>query len=99
MTVLEYSYVDTREPRRNSKSRGLATYSGAVIVFLAVTRKPAETSRALTGQLTSYTTRHTKISYSLACQCSQVNLHVTPLDTSKIAADSHVNVSRPTHLL
>jgi hypothetical protein len=45
--LLEHSHVDTREPRRNSKTRGLTTYSGAVIVFLAVMREPAETSKAL----------------------------------------------------
>jgi hypothetical protein len=51
------------------------------------------------GQLTRYTTRHTKISCSLACQCSQVNLPPTPPDTLRSAAASHVNVRRLTDLL
>jgi hypothetical protein len=51
------------------------------------------------GQLTSYTTRHTKISYSLAYQCSQVNLQATPPDTPKLATAPHINVRRSTYLL
>jgi hypothetical protein len=35
----------------------------------------------LAGQLTTYTTRHTMISYSLAYQGSQVNVPTTPPET------------------
>jgi hypothetical protein len=51
------------------------------------------------GQLTSYTTRHTNISYSLAYQCSQINLQATPPDTPISATASHINVRRLTYLL
>jgi hypothetical protein len=51
------------------------------------------------GQLTSYTTRHTKVSYCLAYQCSQVNLLPTPPDTPRSATAFHVNVCWPTHFL
>jgi hypothetical protein len=51
------------------------------------------------GRLTSYTTRHTEISCSLAHQCSQVDLPSTPPDTPRSAAASHVNVCRSTYLL
>jgi hypothetical protein len=51
------------------------------------------------GQLTRYTTRHTKISYSLAYQCSQVNLQTTPPDTLRSATASHSNVRRSTYKL
>jgi hypothetical protein len=51
------------------------------------------------GQLTSYTTRHTKVSYCLAYQCSQVNLHATPPDTPRSGTAFHVNVCWPTHFL
>jgi hypothetical protein len=46
------------------------------------------------GQLTYYTTRHTKISYSLAYQYAQVNLLATPPDTPRSATASHINVRR-----
>jgi hypothetical protein len=51
------------------------------------------------GQLTCYTTRHTKISYSLAYQCSLLNLHATPSDTPRSVTASHINVRRSTYLL
>jgi hypothetical protein len=51
------------------------------------------------GQLTSYTTRHTKISYSLAYQCWQVNLLSSPPDTLRSATASHINVPRSTYKL
>jgi hypothetical protein len=51
------------------------------------------------GQLTHYTTRHTKISCSLARQCLQVNLRPTTPDTPRSAAASHVNVRRLTYAL
>jgi hypothetical protein len=51
------------------------------------------------GQLTNYTTRHTNISYSLACQYSQVNLQATPPDTPRLATASHVNIRRSTYIL
>jgi hypothetical protein len=52
-----------------------------------------------TGQLTYYTTRHTKISYSLEYQCLQVNLPTTPPDTPRLATASHINVHRSTYVL
>jgi hypothetical protein len=51
------------------------------------------------GLLTSYTTRHNIISSSLACLCSQVYLHATPPDTTRLAAASHVHVRKPTYFL
>jgi hypothetical protein len=51
------------------------------------------------GQLTSYTTRHIKISCSLAYQCSHVNLPPTPPDTPRSAAASHINNCRSTYPL
>jgi hypothetical protein len=51
------------------------------------------------GQLTRYTTRHTNISYSLAYQCSQVNLHATPPDTPRSATASRINIRRSTYNL
>jgi hypothetical protein len=51
------------------------------------------------GRLTIYTTRHTKISCSLARQCSQVDLPSTPPDTLRSAAALHVNVRRSTYPL
>jgi hypothetical protein len=51
------------------------------------------------GQLTAYTTKHTKISYSLAYQYSQVNLQATPPDTLILATASHLNVRRLTYVL
>jgi hypothetical protein len=51
------------------------------------------------GQLTYYITRHTKISYSLAYQCLQVNLPATPPDTLRSATASHINVRRSTYPL
>jgi hypothetical protein len=51
------------------------------------------------GQLTNYTTRHTKISCSLASPSSQVNLLPTPPDTLRSAAASHVNLRRSTYQL
>ena len=45
-----------------------------------------------TGQLTRYTIRHTKTSYSIAYQGSQVNLHPTPQDTLGLGTTSHINV-------
>jgi hypothetical protein len=51
------------------------------------------------GQLTSYTTRHTKVSYSPAYQCSEINLPATPPDTPRSATASHINVRRSTHPL
>jgi hypothetical protein len=51
------------------------------------------------GELTSYTTRHTKISYCLAYQCSQVNLRATPPDTPGSATASQINVRRLTYFL
>jgi hypothetical protein len=50
-------------------------------------------------QLTSYTTKHTKMSYCLAYQCSHVNLHPTPPDTPRSATASHINVRRLTYKL
>jgi hypothetical protein len=52
-----------------------------------------------TGQLTSYTTRHTEISYCLAYQRSQVNLHPTPPDTPRSATLSHISIRRSTCIL
>ena len=52
-----------------------------------------------TGQLTRYTIRHTKTSYSLAYQGSQVNLHPTPQDTLGLGTTSHINVRKPTYKL
>jgi hypothetical protein len=51
------------------------------------------------GELTRYTTRHTKVSYCLAYQCSQVNLRATPPDTPRSATASHINVRRSTYTL
>jgi hypothetical protein len=51
------------------------------------------------GQLTSYTTRHTKVSYCLTYQCSQVNLHTTPPDTPRSATALHIDVCGWTHFL
>jgi hypothetical protein len=50
-------------------------------------------------QLTIYNTRHTKISCSLARQCSQVNLRTTTPDTPRSAAASHVNLRGSTYEL
>jgi hypothetical protein len=49
------------------------------------------------GQLTTYTTRHTKISYRLAYQGSQVNSPAAPPDTLGSAISSYVNIRRLTH--
>jgi hypothetical protein len=51
------------------------------------------------GQLTSYNTRHPKISCSLARQLSLVNLRTTTPDTPRSAAASHVNVRWSTYAL
>jgi hypothetical protein len=51
------------------------------------------------GQLTPYTTRHAKVSYCLAYQSSQVNLHPTPPDTPRSATASHINPRRSTYTL
>jgi hypothetical protein len=50
-------------------------------------------------QLTSYITRNTKVSYCLAYQCSQVNLHATPPDTPRSATASHIDIRRSTYKL
>jgi hypothetical protein len=49
--------------------------------------------------LTSYSTRHHKISYSLAHQYLEVNLQPTPPDTLRLAIALHIDVSRSTHNL
>jgi hypothetical protein len=51
------------------------------------------------GKLTSYTTRHTKVSCSLARQYSKVNLQATPPETLGSAATSHVDIRRLTYTL
>jgi hypothetical protein len=51
------------------------------------------------GQPTSYTTRHTKVSYCLTYQSSHVNLHPTPPDTPGSATASHSNLRRSTYKL
>ena len=51
------------------------------------------------SQLTSYTIRPTRISYSLAYQGSQVNLHPTPPDTLGLGTASYINVRELSHLL
>jgi hypothetical protein len=56
-------------------------------------------TRVIRCWASTYTTRHTKISYSLAYQCSQVNLPATPPDTPRLATASQVNVRRSTYLL
>jgi hypothetical protein len=51
------------------------------------------------GKLTPYTTRHTKVSYCPAYQCSTVNLHARPPDTPRSATASHINVRLSTYNL
>jgi hypothetical protein len=50
-------------------------------------------------QLTTYTTRHTKISTRLAYPRSQLNLLPTPPNTLRSAPASHIHVCRSTYLL
>jgi hypothetical protein len=51
------------------------------------------------GQLTSCTTIHTKISYSLPHECLQVNLQPTPPDTLWLATASRIKVRRLAYCL
>src|SRR5436853_156441 len=51
------------------------------------------------GLLTSYTSKRTRISGSLVCQYSQVDLQATPANAPESAEASHASIRRSTYAL